>query len=101
MVRSRNNIFHEGGILSDDIGNPLIAYSKCYGYGTKTRREALALLDGLKICQDLGLPIDIVEADSTLVWNTWIMSRIQELIPSRNSEDEHKAKMKNTKKNCS
>lgn len=53
-----------GGILRDHTGSMIAAFSNFYGDGSNMTAEANALKDGLMLCAQLNLQINIVESDS-------------------------------------
>nr|XP_009615317.1 uncharacterized protein LOC104108057 [Nicotiana tomentosiformis] len=62
-----NGKYGGGGIIRDQEGNFITAYSISLGVGTNNYAEAEALLFGLKWCADRGLKRAIGESDSLLM----------------------------------
>ncbi|OVA08894.1 Reverse transcriptase zinc-binding domain [Macleaya cordata] len=56
-----------GGVIRDDQGILLAAFHSFYGSGSNNLAETRALLDGLLLCQQLGITNSIVNVDSNLV----------------------------------
>jgi ribonuclease HI len=56
-----------GGILRDSKGRCWAGFSRHYGNCTNMAAETRALLDGLRMCRDLGIRDIIVETDSNIV----------------------------------
>ncbi|OVA04095.1 hypothetical protein BVC80_4581g1 [Macleaya cordata] len=56
-----------GGVIRDDWGILLAAFHSFYGSGSNNVAETRALLDGLLLCQQLGITNFIVKVDSKLV----------------------------------
>ncbi|OVA10644.1 Glycoside hydrolase [Macleaya cordata] len=55
------------GVIRDDQGILLVAFHSFYGSGSNNLAETRALLDGLLLCQQLGITNIIVKVDSNLV----------------------------------
>lgn len=58
------------GIVRDHKGKCTGGFSVCYGTGTNTLAEILALKGGLKLCLELNISSVIVESDSMVVVST-------------------------------
>ncbi|XP_042944792.1 uncharacterized protein LOC122278673 [Carya illinoinensis] len=56
-----------GGIIRDYSGSCIAGFAHHYGVATNTVAECCALLDGLRICKNLGLQNVVVESDSKIV----------------------------------
>ncbi|OVA11679.1 CrcB-like protein [Macleaya cordata] len=56
-----------GGVIRDDHGILMVAFHRSYGLGSNNLAETRALLDGLLLCQQLGITNFIVKVDSNLV----------------------------------
>lgn len=48
-------------------------FAHCYGHATNTIAECRAFLDGLRLCQQLGLRDVLVELDSSVVVGWFIL----------------------------
>ncbi|XP_042964506.1 uncharacterized protein LOC122298703 [Carya illinoinensis] len=64
-----------GGIIRDCSGRCIAGFAHHYGVATNTVAECRALLDGLRLCKNLGLHDVIVESDSKVVLS-WLASGI-------------------------
>ncbi|XP_041026987.1 14.7 kDa ribonuclease H-like protein [Juglans microcarpa x Juglans regia] len=62
-----------GGIIRDDQGGVVAGFAHNYGHATNTIAECRALLDGLRLCRQLGLRDVLVESDSMVIvgWFLW------------------------------
>lgn len=69
----------EGAVIRDDKGHMVAAFSKTYGEGTNTKAEVLGVLDGLKLCNRLGLEKVEVESDSK-VGVEWLWPRYHSMV---------------------
>ncbi|XP_071912312.1 uncharacterized protein [Coffea arabica] len=58
-----------GGIIRDQHGHILSAFSSFYGFRTNMQAEAMALLEGLHLCISLGIQYIKVELDSLFLLN--------------------------------
>lgn len=59
-----NGMGSGGGVLLDNDGSLIRAFSNFYGPGINTMAEIQALRDGLQMCRDLALESVLVESDS-------------------------------------
>ena len=57
------------GIIRDQHGHVLSAFSSFYGFRTNMQAEAMALLEGLHLCISLGMQYIKVELDSLVLLN--------------------------------
>lgn len=56
-----------GGVICDNRGNFMAAFSKRFRDGTNNGTKLQALISGLRFCQELGLVNVCLESDSELV----------------------------------
>ena len=56
-----------GGILRDSLGTPLLAFSVYFGETSSLRAEALALLTGLRLCNQKGFTNVSIQVDSLVL----------------------------------
>lgn len=56
-----------GGILRDSNGEMIMAFSEFLGWGSNNFAEISALLSGLLICYQIGVPKVLIESDSKLL----------------------------------
>jgi len=64
-----NESYYGGGILRDDKGYMLAAFSLPISDGPPLHSEILAAILGINICIDKNLKVDILEMDSLLLYN--------------------------------
>ena len=60
-----------GGIIRNDRGHLVHAFSSHIDFGSNNRAELLALLQGLKACKHLGIHLVEIELDSQVVISWW------------------------------
>lgn len=63
-----------GGVIRDDKGRFLAAFSTKFGFGTNNEAELRALNCGLVLCKELGFQNIVIESDSMLVVN-WLREK--------------------------
>ncbi|KAF5468900.1 hypothetical protein F2P56_013011 [Juglans regia] len=63
-----------GGVIRDERGIFIGAFSSCFGHGTNNEAELRALISGLALCKELGFTQISIESDSSLVVS-WLSSR--------------------------
>lgn len=59
----------EGGIIRDHHGHMILAFAGYFGICSNNVAEAMAILQGLRICIDRGFLKIIVESDSVMLVN--------------------------------
>ncbi|GAV81909.1 RVT_3 domain-containing protein, partial [Cephalotus follicularis] len=64
-----NNACVGGGVVRDHSGKIILAFSSSFGMGNSAEAEAKAILLGLRLCSERGLPISFMELDSLLIVN--------------------------------
>jgi ribonuclease HI len=64
---ARDGLSSGAGVIRDDAGSVLRAFSSFYGEGTNTEAETRALQEGLQMCSEMGLTAVLVESDSEYV----------------------------------
>lgn len=90
-----------GGVVWDHHSRVLVGFARHYGHAANTLSECRALLDGLKMCRNLGLRNILVELDSKVVvgwflsgvcrfWYLWeFWEEVQELVSLLNTKVQH------------
>ncbi|GAV56694.1 RVT_3 domain-containing protein [Cephalotus follicularis] len=64
-----NNACAGGGVVWDHSGMIILAFSSYFGTGNSAEAEAKAMLLGLLLCSERGLPISFMELASLLIIN--------------------------------
>lgn len=66
-----------GGIIRDEDGVIVAAFSHFYGAGSNNMAEFIALKDGMMLCNSLNISLVLIESDSLLVVTALRMARIE------------------------